>query len=65
MEKPFDILPGVIATTSGYTGGVEANPRYHDVGGGKTGHRESGAFFHLITSHWSPYDRVRVVNADP
>jgi len=44
MEKPFDILPGVIATTSGYTGGVEANPRYHDVGGGKTGHRESGAF---------------------
>ena len=49
MEKPFDILPGVIATTSGYTGGVEANPRYHDVGGGKTGHRESGAFFYLIT----------------
>mmetsp|Transcript_11017 Transcript_11017/g.26944 ORF Transcript_11017/g.26944 Transcript_11017/m.26944 type:complete len:331 (-) Transcript_11017:41-1033(-) len=41
MEKPFDIIDGVIATTSGYTGGDQANPTYHGVGAGGTGHRES------------------------
>ena len=41
MERPFDELDGVIATTSGYTGGVVDNPTYHQVGAGRTGHRES------------------------
>lgn len=43
MEKPFDILDGVIATTSGYTGpeGSLKNPTYHEVGAGGTGHREA------------------------
>jgi hypothetical protein len=43
MEKPFDILSGVVATTSGYTGPVGSlqNPTYHDVGAGGTGHREA------------------------
>ena len=43
IEKPFDILPGVVATTSGYTGPVGSlqNPTYHDVGAGGTGHREA------------------------
>ena len=34
MEKPFDVLDGVIATTSGYTGGYQAFPTYHEVGAG-------------------------------
>jgi methionine-S-sulfoxide reductase len=43
MEKPFDILPGVVATTSGYAGPPDAmkSPTYHQVGAGGTGHREA------------------------
>ncbi len=41
MEKPFDDLPGVISTTSGYTGGTKENPTYEEVSSGKTGHAES------------------------
>lgn len=41
MEHPFDDLDGVIATTSGYTGGEEENPTYEQVAGGATGHAEA------------------------
>ena len=43
MEKPFDVLPGVLATTSGYAGPRESkpNPTYHEVGAGGTGYREA------------------------
>jgi len=41
MEPPFDALPGVVSTTSGYTGGHLANPSYEQVSSGKTGHAES------------------------
>ena len=41
MESPFDALPGVISTTSGYTGGHTENPTYKDVSNGKTGHFEA------------------------
>lgn len=41
MEKPFDELPGVIDTTSGYTGGSVANPSYEQVSAGGTGHFEA------------------------
>jgi peptide-methionine (S)-S-oxide reductase len=41
MEPPFDNTPGVEATISGYTGGHVANPGYHDVSSGTTGHAES------------------------
>ena len=41
MEPPFDALPGVFATTSGYTGGTLANPSYEQVSSGTTGHIES------------------------
>ncbi len=40
MEPPFDKLPGVIATTSGYTGGTVKNPDYKQVSRGRTGHYE-------------------------
>src|SRR3989344_9402051 len=41
MEPPFDALPGVTATTSGYTGGQKVNPSYEQVSAGDTGHIES------------------------
>jgi len=41
MEPPFDDLPGVISTTSGYTGGRTKNPTYEQVSSGGTGHTEA------------------------
>jgi peptide-methionine (S)-S-oxide reductase len=41
MEKPFDELPGVASTTSGYTGGRVENPTYEEVSAGGTGHFEA------------------------
>jgi peptide-methionine (S)-S-oxide reductase len=41
MEPPFDKLPGVVATTSGYTGGQKMNPTYEQVSAGDTGHVEA------------------------
>ena len=39
-ESDFDKVPGVISTTSGYTGGRVANPDYNLVSAGGTGHIE-------------------------
>lgn len=41
MEPPFDRLDGVIATTSGYTGGHVEDPTYEQVSSGGTGHYEA------------------------
>jgi len=41
MEGPFDRLPGVISTTSGYTGGSVKRPSYEQVSSGTTGHAEA------------------------
>jgi peptide-methionine (S)-S-oxide reductase len=40
-ESDFDHVPGVISTTSGYSGGRIANPTYEQVSAGGTGHIES------------------------
>jgi peptide-methionine (S)-S-oxide reductase len=40
MEPPYDKLPGVTATISGYMGGRTLNPTYQDVSAGTTGHAE-------------------------
>ncbi len=41
IEPPFDELPGVIDTTSGYTGGHTESPTYEQVTYGDTGHLEA------------------------
>ncbi|MCH9675156.1 MAG: peptide-methionine (S)-S-oxide reductase MsrA [Gammaproteobacteria bacterium] len=41
VEADFDHVPGVLSTTSGYTGGTTAKPTYRDVTAGGTGHREA------------------------
>lgn len=41
VEADFDKLPGVLSTTSGYTGGTLANPSYEQVSAKHTGHAEA------------------------
>lgn len=41
VESDFDRVPGVLQTTSGYTGGSVSNPSYKQVTAGGTGHREA------------------------
>lgn len=40
MEPPFDALPGVLDTRSGFAGGAIRNPGYRAVTAGGTGHLE-------------------------
>jgi peptide-methionine (S)-S-oxide reductase len=41
VEADFDKVPGVVSTTSGYTGGHARNPSYEQVVSGRTGHTEA------------------------
>ena len=41
MEPPFDVLDGVLSTTSGYIGGSKKDPTYQEVSAGVTGHTEA------------------------
>ena len=66
MEPPFDKLDGVLATTSGYTGGSKVDPTYEEVSAGGTGH------FEAVQVTYDPakvsYDRLLEVfwrNVDP
>ena len=64
-ESDFDHVPGVISTTSGYTGGKVANPDYHQVSAGGTGHAElveviydpsKVSYQQLLTYYWHHVD---------
>lgn len=41
VEEMFRNLPGVVATSVGYTGGTVANPNYRGICAGRTGHAEA------------------------
>ncbi len=66
MEPPYDKLPGVLDTTSGYSGGHTENPTYEQVTAGGTGH------FEVVRVTYDPdrisYDELLAVfwrNIDP
>jgi len=65
MEPPFDKLDGVIATTSGYTGGHQEKPTYQQVSAGRSGHTEAiqiefdpekVSYEELLTVFWKNID---------
>ncbi len=65
VEADFDKVPGVLATTSGYTGGRTPNPNYGQVSGGDTGHLEAlqvtydpakTTYAQLLTVFWHSID---------
>jgi len=69
MEPPFDKLPGVKSTTSGYIGGRVANPTYEQVSAGGTGHAESVrveydpaliSYSTLLDVYWRNVDPIAV-----
>lgn len=41
LEDLFRVLPGVVSTRVGYTGGTKANPSYKEVSSGLSGHAEA------------------------
>lgn len=65
MEADFDKVPGVLSTTSGYTGGGLANPSYEQVSAGGTGHLEAvlvrfdparTSYAKLLEAYWPNID---------
>ena len=65
IESDFDKVPGVIATTSGYTGGTTERPSYKQVVSEKTGHYEAlhivydptkVSYDQLLTAFWHSVD---------
>lgn len=66
-ESDFDKVPGVISTTSGYTGGNVKNPTYEQVSAGGTGHVESvqvvydtrkTSYAKLLEAFWPTIDPI-------
>ncbi|KAA2235692.1 peptide-methionine (S)-S-oxide reductase MsrA [Salinarimonas soli] len=67
MEPPFDKLPGVVSTTSGYTDGTVPGPTYEQVSAGRTGHTEAVRVVYdpakvsyetLLSTYWANVDPV-------
>src|SRR5690606_33494433 len=67
MEKPFDLLQGVLDTTVGYAGGALRNPTDEQVAAGDSGHVEVVAvrydanvisYAQLLNTYWRNVDPV-------
>jgi peptide-methionine (S)-S-oxide reductase len=67
-QHDFDLVPGLISTTVGYTGGTTQNPTYGQVCTGKTGHVEAIrivfnphkiSYRQLLDIYWHTIDPTR------
>jgi len=65
VESDFDKVPGVLSTTSGYTGGTLPKPTYEQVSSKKTGHAEvveivydpaKVSYSQLVEHYWRTID---------
>jgi len=66
MEGPFEKLKGVVSVESGYTGGPELGPTYHQVSMGKTSHLEAvRVVYHPKKVSYERLLRVFWHNIDP
>jgi peptide-methionine (S)-S-oxide reductase len=65
MEPPYDKLPGVISTTSGYMGGTKKYPTYEEVSRGITGHAKSCRCLRPVEGQLRQAVEVFWVNVDP
>lgn len=68
LQHDFDLLNGVISTTSGYSGGKAKNPTYEEVCSGSTGHvecvqvvfdPEKVSYETLLDCYWHQIDPTR------
>jgi peptide-methionine (S)-S-oxide reductase len=69
VEADFDKVPGVLSTTSGYTGGTTKNPTYEQVVTKNTGHAEvveivfdptKVTYEQLLAKYWRSIDPTTV-----
>lgn len=74
VEAAFRAVPGVVATTVGYSGGSFPNPTYHDVCTGRTGHAEvvqveydpaRVSYQELLRTFWENHDPTTLNRQGP
>lgn len=74
VEESFRIVPGVVATRVGYTGGTMQNPTYNDVCSDRTGHAEAVevqfdpaqiSFYQLLEVFWKIHDPTTINRQGP
>ena len=74
VEHRFRRVPGVIDAEVGYTGGTVANPTYHNVCSGTTGHAEAVrltfdpekvSYSELLGVFWTLHDPTQVDRQGP
>ena len=74
VEDAFRTLPGVLATTVGYSGGQPERPTYEQVCSGRTGHAESVlveydpskvSYEQLLDVFWNEHDPTTLNRQGP
>jgi peptide-methionine (S)-S-oxide reductase len=74
VEDAFRQVPGVTATTVGYTGGTAKTPNYKEVCSGRTGHAEAVevefdpaqvSYLELLAVFWKSHDPTTMNRQGP